>query len=170
MRALRFSPRGRRRGVHLVEAAIVLTVFIPFLFGLFQYGHMQMISSLLVTACQNAARYGSTEGVSTADVEQRVKKTLGGAISPARLDQGVVQILVKDASVFDTGGDHYDDPAAYKSDPGWFEALPDVELSDAEPRSLFLVRAVVAYNDIAILKLPFMDGAVLVGQSICRHE
>lgn len=166
MRAFRFGPRSRRRGVHLVEAAIVLTVFVPFLFGLFEYAHMQMIHSLLATACQNGARYGSTEGVSTEDVKERVKQTLGGGIS--HLD--AVTILVKDASVFDEGGDLYDDPAAYKSDPAWFEELPDTELSDAEPRSLFLVRAVVNYNDIAIVKLPFMDGAVLVGQSICRHE
>jgi hypothetical protein len=79
-----------------------------------------------------------------------------------------VEIFVKDASPYDAGG-------APPQSGSELEALADIELSDAAPRQLFLVRAKVHYEDIAIVpNIPylgsFLDEVVLEGQAFMRHE
>ena len=151
-----------RRGTTAVETALVLPVFLLFVMGLMELGHAQMVKSVLLSACRQAARIGSTEGNSTADIEQRVKDVLGAAVDPE-----LVTIYVRDASSFDEGSP--------TTDGAELEALPAIELSDAEPRQMFLVRAKVNYSDIAILpNIPllgaFLDEVVLEGQAFMRHE
>jgi hypothetical protein len=160
--ASRLQNSASRRGTTVVETALVLPVFIVFVLGIIELGHAQMIKNLLRSGCREAARIGSTEGHTTADVRQRVFAVLGTAIPPE-----VVQVYVKNASVFDSGGG--------STDGASLEGLPNVELTDAEPRSMFLVRAKVNYNDIAIVpNIPFigsfLDEVVLEGQSFMRHE
>jgi hypothetical protein len=152
-----------RRGTTVVETALVLPVFLLFVLGLVELGHAQMVKNLLRSACRQAARIGSTEGNSTAAVRQRVLDTIGGAVAPEK-----VEVFVKDASAFDSGTSPGTDGAS-------LEALPDVELSDAEPRQMFIVRAKVNYNDVAIVPhIPilgsFLDDLVLEGQAFMRHE
>ncbi|MEX2093100.1 MAG: hypothetical protein WD971_10510, partial [Pirellulales bacterium] len=79
-----------------------------------------------------------------------------------------VQVFVRDASSFDEGG-------GTSTDGPSLEGLPAVELSEAAPRQLFLVRAKIHYNDIAIVpNIPylgnFLDDVVLEGQAFMRHE
>ena len=50
------------------------------------------------------------------------------------------------------------------------EALPGIELADATDRTLFVVRASVAYNDISLLPMPFLAGMRLQAQCFMRHE
>jgi hypothetical protein len=151
-----------RGGTTVVETALVLPVFLLFVLGLIELGHAQMVKNVLRCACRQAARIGSTEGNTTADVQQRVLDVLGSAV-----DTEFVDVFVKDASVFDAGGT--------PSTGAEIEALPGIELSEAEPRTLFLVRAKVNYNDIAIVpNIPylgaFLDEVVLEGQAFMRHE
>lgn len=155
--------RTKRRGTTVVETALVLPVFLLFVLGLIELGHAQLVKHVLRAACRQAARMGTTEGKTTANVEARVRDVLGTVV-----DAADVQIYVKDASIYDAGGT----PPDNGSD---LEALPSIELSDAEPRQLFLVRAKVNYEDIAIVRnIPyigrFLDGVVLEGQAIMRHE
>lgn len=153
-----------RRGTTVVETAIVLPVFLMFVLGIVEFGHAQLVKNLLRGACRAAARMGSTEGNSTADVESAVRKLLGSAIDP-----DAVSVFVKDASVYDGGGTPPTSGTA-------LEALPGIELSGAEPRQLFLVRATVNYDDVAVLplKIPYLGdylkGLVLDGQAFMRHE
>jgi TadE-like protein len=152
-----------RRGTTVVETALVLPVFLLFVLGLIELGHAQMVKNVLRSACRQAARIGTTEGRTTAEVRDRVLEVLGKAVAPELID-----VYVKDGSSYDSGGN----PPESGAD---LEALSDIELSDAVPRQLFLVRAKVHYNDIAIVpNIPylgnFLDDVVLEGQAFMRHE
>lgn len=153
-----------RRGTTVVETALVLPIFLLFVFVLVEIGHAQMIKNMLRGACREAARLGCTEGSATADVQARVLEILGGAVS-----SGHVNVMVKDAGAFDEGGD----PPQSNSD---LESLPDMEVSEADQGQLFLVRATVNYNDVAVIptSIPilgqYLDNLVLDGQAFIRHE
>ena len=150
--------RQCRNGTTAIEAAFVLPVFITFVFGLFVFCHMEMTSSMLKSSCRAAARYGSTEGISTAETDTYLRQRMG-----AFLDPSVVQLQVKDASVYDDGG-------TLPESNDEFLALPDIELETAEPRQLFLVRATISYNQVAILNVPWLGNMTLSGYSFMRHE
>ncbi len=150
--------QARRRGTTLVEFAMVLPVFFTFVFGIVEYGRLQLVSNMLKTACRSGARLGSTEDITTADVHARVEEILAAA-----LDTNDLTVIVKDAGVFDTSGPYPESAAEYS-------ALADTELDDIEPRQLFLIRASVAYNDIALLPFSVLDGVQLSGQALMRHE
>ncbi len=158
-----FHRRPRtRHGTTVVEAALVLPVYLLFLLGIIELGHALMVVNVLNSACRQAARIGSTEGNSTAEVQTKALDVLGSAVDP-----GLVQVYVKDASSFDSGS-----PSTEGSD---LEAMPSIELNNAEPRQLFMVRAKVAYEDIAIVpNIPylgsFLDNVTLEGQAFMRHE
>ena len=153
-----------RRGTTAVETAFVLPVFLLFVLGIIEFGHAQMVNHLLRSACRTGVRIGSTDGISTAQVKQRVLDHLSSAINPS-----AVTVYVKNASVYDQGGTAPTSASA-------LEALPDIELSDAESRTLFLVRAIVNYNDVSVvpLSIPFLgnylDNLNLQGQAFTRHE
>jgi hypothetical protein len=101
---------------------------------------------------------GSTAGPTTADVVARVRDTLGSG-----MDHSKVNIWVQDASSMDDG-------AAWPMNDADVAALPAIELSTADDRQLFVIRASVAYNDISLLPLPFLDGMQLKAQCFMRHE
>lgn len=150
--------RASRRGTTIVETAIVLPIFLIFMLSLIEFGHALMVNNVLRSATRTGARMGATEGHSTADVEAMVKQVLDGAI-----DAELAEVMVKNADI-------YDQTPTPPQTPDDIEALPDVEVADAEPRQMFLVRARVAYNDIALVPMAFMDGIVLQGQAFIRHE
>jgi Flp pilus assembly protein TadG len=153
------SPVGRlRRGATAVELALALPVFLTFVFGIVEVSRIRMTSNLLKTASRTGARYGAAEGVSSADVQARVLQILAPV-----LNTNAVTVDVKDASGYDTGGDL----PALGSD---VSQLPSLELDDAEPRQLFLVRATVGYNDIALIPFSSLCGKSLNGQAFMRHE
>lgn len=150
--------RDQRRGTTLVEAAFVLPVFFFFVLALIEFGHAQMVNNVLRSACRSGARMGSTQGRTSADVKSHVQQVLSSAVSA-----DAVHVFVKNGDSFDQGG-------AVPEQQSGFEALPDVNVHDADPGQLFLVRARIDYNDIALVPMPFMEGVVLQGQSLMRHE
>ena len=152
-----------RRGTTIVETALILPIFLLFVLALVELGHAQLVKNMMRSACRQAARIGSTEGHSTADVENRVRDALDSVVEPEQLT-----VYVKDASSFDQPGEQ----STAGSD---LEAMPAIDLSTAEPRTLFMVRAKVNYEDIAIVPhVPFLgnflDDVVLEGQAFMRHE
>lgn len=148
----------QRRGTTAVEAAIILPIFFIFLISLFEYGRMVMMDNALDAACRQAARYGATEGVSTNDAITRVQDILDSTMDTEQL-----AVVVKDASVFDSGGD-------IPLDSEEINDMSSLELNSAESRQLFCVHASVAYNNVAMLPLPFTYGVTLSGTSYMRHE
>jgi Flp pilus assembly protein TadG len=166
MNRLRFNARPmrsctqvrHRRGTATVETAVVLPVYIVLLFGIAEFGHAQLVINVLNSACRNAARIGSTEGTETADVVARVQQTVGTTVPVNK-----ISIYVKDASVFDSSG-------TTPTTDAQLEALSNVEVADLEPRQMFMVRAKVAYNDIALVPFPFFANLSLDSQAFMRHE
>jgi len=152
------APTRHRCGTTLVETAIVLPVLLSFLFAIIEFGHAQLVNNMLNSACRSGARIGAVEGTTSADVVAQVYQTLAPVIA-----QENVSVFVADAGV-------YDSASAPPSDGVAVESLPSIELSDAEPRQMFVIRARLNYNDIALLPLPFMEGLVLSSQAFMRHE
>ncbi len=147
-----------RQGTTVVETAFVLPVFLFFVLALIEFGHAMMVNNALRSACRAGARIGSTESRTTTDVQNHVRQVLGSAVNA-----DAVQIFVKDAQSLDDGA-----PLPESGDG--FEAMADIELADSEPRQMFLVRAKVPYNAIALVPMPFMEGVILEGQAFMRHE
>ena len=152
------KPSGKRTGATIVETAIVMPVFFLFVFAIIEFGHAIMINNVMKNACRQAARWGSATGATTEEVEQYVRDKVIGAVDPALLT-----VQIKDASQFDTGGDAPDSIAD-------FAAMPDIELANAEPRQLFMVRAAMRYGDVALIPQPWLSNALLTGQTFTRHE
>ena len=150
--------RSRRDGTTLVEVAVVLPVFLVFIFGLWAYGHAQMTSNMLKGAVRQAARLGATDGVTSAQVEARIRTIMGTSIDPSK-----VSIQVKNAASYDTGG-------SFPTSASAINSLPGVELSTAKSRQLFVVRASVNYNDVGVVPNQWFKNLTLSGQSFMRHE
>ena len=154
----RSKRKQSRRGTTAVEVAVILPVFFVFLWGVFEIAHAIMIGNLIRGACRDAARYGTVQEVTTSQVEQALRDYLDGAINTSH-----VTISVKDASVFDTGG------SVPETGSEW-DALPNIELADAETRQLFSVRATIPFNSIAFLPLDFTDSIFFDAHAVMRHE
>lgn len=146
-----------RRGAALVETAVTLPVFFLFVWGLIEFGHAFMVINSINAAATKAARLGIAEGVTTAQVEARLDELLSASV-----DTTNATVYVKDASMFDAPGV---DPTGIN-----YSTLPSIELDQAEPRQLFVVRAEVPYNDVAIMPPFWITDVTLTGQSVMRHE
>lgn len=139
--------------------AVVLPVFFLFLFALFEFSHAYFAINMLNAAAKRGARLGVAEGVTTAEVETRVREILESGFGAKSVS---VTVQVKDASVFDAGG-----VDASSID---FGSLPSVELADATTRQLFMVRVEVPYEQVAIVPPFYAKGVTLSGLSVMRHE
>ena len=157
MRTLR-KRSAPRRGTAVVETAVVLPVYVLLVFAIIEFGHATMVINLLQSGCRTGARMGSMQGPNTNEVMARVRQTLGAAIDPS-----VVNVYVQDASSMDSG-------AVWPTTDAQVQALPPIELSEAEPRQMFVVRASVNYNDVSVLPMPFLAGVTLDAQAFMRHE
>jgi hypothetical protein len=142
----------------VVEVAFVMPVFLLFIFFIMQFGHAYMVRNMLNTACRNAARFGSTSGVTTSDTVDRVLQILSPIAAPDDID-----VIVKNAPMVDTGA-----PVPASSEE--CHNLSEIELSSAVPRQPFLVRAQVRYGDVAFIVMPGFADLPIVGQSVTRHE
>jgi hypothetical protein len=147
-----------RRGATTVELAMVLPVFLIFLFGLIEFGRLQLVINVMRNGARQSARYGATDGVTSAEALAWMDEILAAA-----MDVGAVSSDVKDATVYDSGD-------ALPANPDDFDGLPGIELSTAEPRQLFLVRASIPYNEVALIPMEVLDGVVLRVQAFMRHE
>lgn len=150
-----------RQGATLVETAIVLPVFFLFLFGLWEFSHFYFVGNMLDAAARRAARNGTLDGTSTAQVENEVKTTLAHAF-----DSSKVTVRIKDASAFES--------STVDASNIDYSDLPDIELNDAEPRQLFIIRVEVDYADVGIISNSlfggWLTGKKLTGQAVMRHE
>jgi hypothetical protein len=158
MRSLHTKTRSAPRdGTTIVEMAVVIPVFAIFVAALFEFGHVFLVVQTLNAAAKQGARYGAVQGISSADVMARVNEIVGSAFDPAE-----VTVIIKDASVYDDG---VTDPATIDVDE-----LPDIELTNALWRQLYVVKCELHYDEIAITKPFWAESLVLTGQSVMRHE
>lgn len=156
--SFRQSGRGAaRRGTYIVEFALVFPVFMVFLMGLVEFGHVNLVMNTLNNAARIAARLGTVEDVTTAQVRARVNEILGASFAA-----GEATVLVKDASVFDNAGVDASDVD--------YGSLPNIEVKNADDSQLFLVRITVPYDRVALLPPFWAKQLNLVGQAVMRHE
>ncbi|MBX3443122.1 MAG: pilus assembly protein [Planctomyces sp.] len=150
-------PRADRSGATTVELAIVLPVFLIFLFALFEFGHAFMCKATLTAAAKDAARYGAVDKITTAQVIDRAKQRVSGAFKSAQ-----ATVYVKNAAVFELAATN---PATVV-----IKDLPNISLETAEERQLFIVRVEVPYNNIAIMPPLWAKNLTLHAESVMRHE
>lgn len=149
---------GRNRlGAVLVENALVISAFGVFLGGILEFGHAYLVINTLNSAAKRAARYGTCDQVTTQQVREMATNILSKSIKSNR-----ATILVKDGSVFDSGNVN-----ANSID---YASLPNIELSTADSRDLYIVRITVPYNDVALLPPFWAKNLTLKGQAVMRHE
>jgi Flp pilus assembly protein TadG len=69
-----------RRGATIVEASLVLSIALMFLFGLFDFGRVLMFRQLLANAAREGARLAtvSTNSLTTSDIQTCVTNYLAG--------------------------------------------------------------------------------------------
>lgn len=149
--------RSRRRGTSAVEVALTLPIFIMFLAALMEFSHFIFVSHMLKAAAKSGARYGSTGGVTTAQVQTRVQQIVNSSIKA-----GKATILIRDASVFDTANMN---PSTIN-----YSTLPNVELSTIEQGHLYIVQVTVPYSQVALLPPFWVKNRTVTGQSVLRHE
>ncbi len=147
----------RRRGVTMVETAIILPVFVLFLASLMEFGHFFLVKHMTNAAARKAANYGCAEGVTNTQVESMAKSVIGAAYNANK-----ATVIVRDADVFDTTGVN---PTTLS-----YDSLPSITLSTAETSQFFLVQVKVPYNDVALLPPFWLKNITVTGRSIMRHE
>lgn len=64
--------RTIRRGVHLVELAVVISIFFVFVLALVEFGRGMMVSSLVTNAARTGCRVGILPGKQNSDVTAAV--------------------------------------------------------------------------------------------------
>lgn len=148
---------SQRSGAVLVENALVCSIFGLFLAGIMELGHAYMVMNTMNAAVKRAARYGSTDGISTTQTKEYVNRIIGSAINASK-----ATVMVKDGSTFDTG--------AMNASNINYDSLPDLELLQAKKQQMFIVRATVPYNSVALLPPFWIKNATLKVQAVTRHE
>ncbi|MBX3417872.1 MAG: pilus assembly protein [Pirellulaceae bacterium] len=155
------SARSRRcesrDGAVTVEVAVMFPIFLLFLFSLIEFGHLLMVKAALTSAAKEAARMGSIDDVSTAEVQAFIAQrmtTIFPNVNPI--------VSIKDASVFDGPSP----PSGQVN----IQSLPNIELTNAESRQMFAVELRVVYGEVAIFPPAWSQNSQLVGLSILRKE
>ena len=150
--------RRNRRGATVVEAALIIPVFLFFVYWLMEIAHMIAIDAIVQNGVRDAARLGSTPDVTNQQAIARLEDYVATLV-PA----DVLQIEIKDASGYDEG-------TLDITDTTNFSNMPDMQLDEAEPQDLFGIRASVNVSDVAFIPWPFTDGITIRGVSFMRHE
>ncbi len=158
MRPLRLSTeqQPQRRGTTAVEVAVTLPVFGVIMMGLMECAHAMMIVHSLDSAARQSARYGSVDGISSAQLITKAKAIM------AKSTRVVPTVVVKDGSAFDS--------ANFNATTINYAGLADKELSTADDDQMFIVRMSVPYNSVALLPPFFIKNITLTGQAVMRHE
>ncbi|HET6422472.1 MAG TPA: TadE/TadG family type IV pilus assembly protein [Planctomycetaceae bacterium] len=147
----------QRRGVTIVETALMMPVFVLFLASLMEFGHFFLVRHMTNAAARKAASYGCAEGVTNSQVIAKAQGVINAAYNANK-----ATIIVKDASTFDTPNVN---PTTLN-----YDSLPAITLSSAATSQFFLVQVKVAYKDVALLPPFWLSGATIIGRSVMRHE
>lgn len=89
------STPARRRGAVLVEASIILPIFLMMLLGIFEYSRYVMVRNLVDHAAREGARYAvvHTYDKSTADVQEFVRGKLAGQEGQLSAGNPTIQVF-----------------------------------------------------------------------------
>lgn len=149
MHAKRHPPQRReRRGAVLVEAALVLPVFVGVTLGIVEFGRAMMVGQLVTNAAREGARKAIIEGSTNSSVESSVRTFLQQSAGTSASN---VQIAITI------------EQAAGNPNPG-------NSLGSSHSKDVVTVRVEVPFNSVSFVKGSFLEGKKLVGQSTMLHE
>lgn len=137
--------------------AMVMPVFLLFLFAIIEFGHAMMIRSVLNAATRDGARAGSVGSTTTSQVVSFIQQRVSRVMNPNQ-----VTISVRNASAFDN-------PTQVAAGIN-VDQLPTIELGTASSRQLYIVQASVNYNNVALIPPFWTTGLQLRASSVLRHE
>ncbi len=78
---MRLSTRTPRRAATLVETAVVVLIFLTFVYAVFEYGRFVLLENLMVAASREGCRYAlvhSQDATVVTDVQNVAKQRMGG--------------------------------------------------------------------------------------------
>ena len=105
------KPRGSRRGVVAVEAALVLPIVLVLMMGIWQVGHLMQVSQTLTDAATEGARLAAggsnnTTSLTVAMVQQAVQDYLTAAgFPPAAVSGAQIQVINRSPHAWTDPGD-----------------------------------------------------------------
>lgn len=140
--------KKRRRGAALVEAAVVLPLFLLIVLGIIEFGRAMMVTQLITNGAREGARRSVLDGSTNAIVEAHVKSFLSGAASVTDADITVEVTLTPDVGNTTTGN----------------------EVGDAMPGDMVNVVVSIPYDKVSYLAGGFLSGKMLSAKTSMRHE
>lgn len=150
-----------RKGVEVVELAIVLPVLVLILMGIIEFGRAFQVAHDLTTAAREGARLGMLYNVirqvdrdnGVTDVNVRITNDVLSFMAALGYDPGdvTVEILNIGADGSENGNADLNDLAGISE-------------------QYFMVRVSVDFNDVAVWPPTYLDGQALTGQIVVRHE
>lgn len=148
-RTSKTAQRRTRRGVAMIEVALVLPVFLMVVLGIIEFGQMTLVSHLLTNATRDAARSASLPGSTNDDVAGSIQQFLS---ETANVDAEEVTVTI-----------------TIQAAPG--NEDPENELEDAHRRDRVSVSAQVTFSEISWMKPFFLsDATKLSGRCVMRRE
>lgn len=169
-RKLRLHSQQRRRGTTVVEAALVLPIFLMFLLCIVEIGRYFMMMNVLKSAARAGARHAVARESTVAEVRNIIQGQVG------TVTNGPITILIKDANSLDP----LDENQIPKTSAAFAE-LPNYNLDAASESDssvagdLFLVRVEVPYSPIVPAAQRFLgrdprNPLIISGQAMMRRE
>ena len=131
----------------MVETALVLPIMLMIILGIVEFGRAFSVSQLLTNAAREGNRMSVLSGVTTQNVIDEVHLLTTSTVGVSSSNVAV-QVTV---TPFAGGAQHSD-------------------LTLAQKRDLVDVRVTVAYQNVSLMPVRWMQGVNLVGQSAMRHE
>lgn len=140
--------RKQRRGAALVEAALVLPVFVGVTLGIVEFGRAMMIGQLVTNAAREGARLAIIEGSTNSDVEATVRNFLQQSAGASAANVGITITIAQATGNPNPGG----------------------SLESSHSKDVVTVRVEVPFSSVSFVKGSFLEGKKLVGQSTMLHE
>jgi len=137
-----------RRGVAVVEMALVLPLFFTIVLGIIEFGRALMVSQLVTNAAREAARRAVLNGATNASIDHWIRDYLSTTLN--------IEPDVIDVSITVT-------PAQGNPDP-------ENQLENALTGDLCTIRVAVPFDQVSFLPARYLIGKELTAQSSMRHE
>lgn len=141
-------PQAGRRGAAMVEAALVLPVFLMVTMGIIEFGRALWVSNMVTNAAREATRAAILDGSTNTEVIQSAKDFLSEAVSVKPGDVTVAIAIT---------------PAPGNPDPA-------NDCGKASSRDLIQIEVKIPFDKISLIPGSYLQGKQLIGRSSMRHE
>lgn len=159
----RLDLRSQRRGVEIVELAIVLPVLVLMVLGIIEFGRAFQVAHDFTTAAREGARLGMLYNVlrpqdisgGITSVDARVKNDVKSFLSAMGYNNAPFSVDDIDVLILDENG----------NDTG-------VTLDDtsAIAEQYFMIRVQANFDDFALIPPTYLSGRNITGEIVVRHE